>query len=107
MDVLTVIKLEDVNGQPMAKLGALSSPLRIGDNLRLKFKLTRTSNGRYEVLDVEGPFQVLAIGFDASVVPPRQLLSVGSLLKPPTWRSIGRPLAKRQLAPAKSPRTSI
>jgi hypothetical protein len=107
MDTVTVLRLEDVNGQPVVKLGGIPSPLKIGDHVGLKFRVSRDSNGRHEVLDVNGQFQVKAVGFDASTVPRRQLLSVESLHKPPTWRSVRKPTQRGALAPAKSPRTPI
>lgn len=107
MDIVTVVRLEDVNGQPVVKLGGVPAPLKVGDHMGLKFRIARNSNGRHEVLDVNGQFQIKAVGFDASVVPRRQLLSVESLVKPPTWRSIRKTPQRAALAPAKSPRTSI
>lgn len=106
MDTVTVLRLEDVNGQPIAKLGGIPS-LRVGDPIGLKFKLKRSTNGRNEVLDVNGQFQVTAVGSDASCLPRRQLLSVSALVKPPTWRSVPKTSQKRVLGPAKHPRTPI
>jgi hypothetical protein len=107
MDAVTVLRLEDVNGQPVVKLGGVPSPLKVGDQLGLKFRVARQTNGRHEVLDVHGQFKVTAVGFDASTLPRRQLLSVESVVKPPTWRSIRKPAQRASLAPAKSPRTPI
>lgn len=107
MDVVTVLRLEDVNGQPIAKLGGLPASLRVGDPLGLKFKLTRSSNGRSEVLDVHGQFQVTAVGLDASCLPRRQLLSVSALHKPPTWRSVPKSSQRRTMGPAQHPRTPL
>jgi len=105
--VVTVLRLEDVNGKPIAKMGNIPCPLKNGDHIGLKFKLKRETSGRHEVLDVRGQFQVTAVGFDVSVYPRRQLLSVESLHKPPTWRSVRREEVQRTLPPAKSPRTPI
>lgn len=106
MTPTTRIKLDDVNGQPMVLLSSVPSPLRVGDPLGLRFRVTRQSNGRPEVLDVHGQFRVSAVGFDCSVHPRRQLLTVESIGKPPTWVSVRRP-ARRRLAPAVSPRTPV
>ena len=107
MDPVTHVKLEDVNGQPVAKRGDLPSPLRVGDPLGLKFRISRRTNGREEVLDVRGQFRVTAVGFDATVAPPRQLLSGESVSAPPKWRSVKKPSERRPLAPLRSPRTPI
>lgn len=104
---MTRVKLDDVNGQPMALLSDVPAPLRIGDPLGLRFRLTRQSGGRHEVLEVNGQFRVTAVGFDVSVVPRRQLLTLQSLGKPPTWVSVKKPSQRGLLAPAISPRTPV
>lgn len=107
MDPTTRVKLDDVNGQPMALLSDVPAPLRVGDPLGLRFRLTRQTGGRHEVLDVNGQFRVVAVGFDASVSPRRQLLTVESIGKPPTWLSVKKPPQRAALAPAMSPRTAV
>lgn len=104
----SVVKLEDVNGQPQI-FQELPGPLRIGDPLRLRFRTERQTTGRREVLEVDHLFRVTSIGLDASRTPQRQLLSVASVGgKPPTWRSVkARPAVTRALPPAVSPRTPI
>lgn len=105
--MLTVVKLADVNGEPKVKLD-LPGPLRVGDPLGLRFKVERQSNGRREVLEVDGQFRVEAVGFDNASIPAKQLLSVASATKPPVWRSVkSRKTASRRLSPAVSPRTPI
>jgi len=106
MDVLSLVKLDDVNGTPTVLIGALPYPLRIGDPLGLRFKIRRDGRaGRSELLTVNGQFRVTAIGFDASTLPRRQLLTVASIHKPPTWVSVKRAPPRPPLAPAISPRT--
>ncbi len=106
MDVLSHVKLDDVKGQPTVAVSALPSPLKIGDPVGLRFKIRRdSSQGRSELLTVSGQFRVTAIGFDGSTLPRRQLLTVESIGKPPTWASVKRAPPRGPLAPAISPRT--
>lgn len=107
MDVVTIVRLDDVNGMPRAKLSGIPVPLKIGDPLGLKFRLTRQTGGRHEVLLVNGQFRVTAIGFDASTLPRRQLLTVESLGNPPTWQSVRKTPERRLLAPAVAPPTPV
>lgn len=105
--MLSILKLEDVNGEPKVKLD-LPSPLRIGDVVALRFRIDRTNGGRTEVLEVNGKFRVTAIGFDVTRPPAKQLLSVSSTGGSPTWRAVKkRALVSRRLAPAVSQRTPI
>lgn len=107
MDPVTLIKLEDVNGEPVAKISGLPTPLRVGDPLGLDFWIRRHNEGREEVLHAHGQFRITAVGFDGSSVPRMQLLSVASMANPPKWRSIKKTSESRPLAPAISPRTPI
>ena len=105
--MLSIIKLADVNGEPKFKAD-LPGPLRNGDPVVLKFRLNRQTGGRSEVLEVDGMFRVETVGFDASRVPHRQLLSVVPTTKVPTWRSVKKPLTEaRSLGPTEFPKTSI
>jgi hypothetical protein len=105
--MLTIVKLADVNGEPKAKLD-LPGPLRIGDPVALRFLLERQTGGRSEILEVHGKFLVMAVGFDASTSPPKQLLSVETTGRVPTWRSVKkRLLGPRRLGPARFPRTPV
>lgn len=105
--MLTIVKLSDVNGGPKVMLD-LPGPLRNGDPVALRFSLERQTGGRSEILEVNGRFLVTAVGFDASSSPPKQLLSVDTAGKAPTWRSVKkRALEPRRLGPARFPRTSI
>ncbi len=105
--MLTIIKLSDVNGEPKAKLD-LPGPLRIGDPLALCFVLDRQTGGRSEILEVNGRFQVKAVGFDASSGVPQRLLGVDSVGKPPTWVSVKKRLhGARRLGPTRFPRTPL
>jgi hypothetical protein len=103
--MLTVVKLADVNGQPEAKLELPSA--QIGDPLGLRFQLERRSSGRFEVLKVTGRFRVTARALDGTQGLPRQLLTVESVGKVPTWRSVKPPARGRRLGPARFPRTPI
>lgn len=103
----TRIKLDDVNGTPTVLLTSVPSPLRVGDPLGLRFRIRRTNAGRAEVLEVHGQFRVSAIGFDLSVQPRRQLVTVEAVGKPPTWVSVKRAPPRAPLAPAISPRTPV
>jgi hypothetical protein len=103
----TRLKLDDVNGRPMVLLSDVPSPLRIGDPLGLRFRIARQNGTRHEVLDVNGQFRVSAVGFDLSVTPRRQLLTVEAIGKPPTWVSVKKPPSRAPLGPAISPRTPV
>lgn len=105
MDVLSIVKLDDVKGQPTVRVSALPCPLKIGDPLGLRFKVLRDRQGRSELLTVNGQFRVTAVGFDGSTLPRRQLLTVESMGKVPTWTSVKRAPPRGPLAPAISPRT--
>jgi hypothetical protein len=107
MTPTTRIKLDDVNGKPMVLLSSVPSPLRVGDTLGLRFRVARQSNGRSEMLEVNGQFRVTAVGFDLAAYARRQLLTVEALGKAPTWVSVRRPPQKTRLAPAVSPRTPV
>jgi hypothetical protein len=108
MDQTTIIELSDVAGKPKARL-MLPSPLRVGDRIQLRFKLTRENTGRMEVLDVAGNFQVRVVSFDASLAgPPHQVLSVTSVDTSPSWKAVKRSsLPSRKMGPAKRPPTVI
>lgn len=110
--MLTILKLEDVAGEPKIKLDLPS--LRVGDPVSLPaFRLERlTSEGRREVLEVTSKssrFRVTAVGLDASSAPPRQLLSVESVQGHlPSWRAVKKaPEARRRLSPAIFPGTPV
>lgn len=108
MTLTTLVELSDVSGKPKVKL-ALPAPLRLGDPVRLRFRLRRQNVGRTEVLDVDGPFRVTTVGFDAAGGPPRQVLTVESASGlSPTWKAIKKEApAARRMAPARSPRTAV
>ena len=104
MTPTTLVELSDVDGKPQAKMD-LPSPLRIGDRLKLRFKLQRMNGGRSEVLEVSGEFRVASVSFDEG---SRQVLSVEATKKAPSWVAVKRRAeAPRKLAPAVSPRTPI
>lgn len=105
--MLTLLKLSDVNGEPKVKLDL--PLLRLGDPLRLKFRLERENHGRTEILSVDGRFRIAAVGFDSNGA--KQLLSVESIDPAPSWVSVKkRPLAAavvRGLGPSRFDRTPI
>lgn len=102
----SIVKLSDVNGEP--KVITDLPQLKIGDPIALRFRSGRSSAGRYEVLEVNGRFRVTMVGYDASGTVRKQLLSVDCIDKPPTWRSVKKPLSTaRRLGPAVFPPTPI
>lgn len=105
--MLSVVKLLQVNGEPLVKLDLPS--VKIGDPVAFKFRLERNNAGRFEVLYVSQRFRVMAIALDASSWPARQVLSVEPADgKPPTWKSVKRPpQGKRRLSPAINPPTIV
>lgn len=104
--MLSIVQLEEVRGTPKAKLELPQA--QIGDPIALRFRIQRKTNGRTEVLDVDGQFRVTARGLDASSGPQRQLLSVEPIGAAPKWRSVKNDSqAPRRLSPARSPRTPI
>ena len=105
--MLTIIKLADVTSQPVAKL-ELYGHCRVGDTIRLHFRIERKNNGRTEELRVNGLFRVSAVGLDSAGGPTRQLLSVEAVDRPPTWVSVkNRVQEPLRLSNAVFPRTPI
>lgn len=107
MQPLTVILWEDVAGTPKALFSHIPYPLKVGDPLNLRCRLSRENGGRSEDLLVNGQFRVTAVGVDASLAPARQLLTVVSLGRPPTWRAVKKASQRRRLAPTIWGRTSV
>lgn len=105
--MLTIVQLTGVNGEPIVKLELPRAFL--GDPIRLKFQLRRQSNGRTDVLTVNAPFKVTAVGLDTSLIPHRQILSVEpATSNVPVWKSVKRVQeALRVLPPARFPKTLI
>lgn len=107
MNLSTIVELSDVAGKPRARV-MLPGPLRIGDRVRLTFRLRRENGGRTEVLDATGDWRISAMTFDAAGPFPKQHLSVESVLKTPTWKAIRKQSAwTRVLPPPRSPRTVL
>ena len=107
--MLTEIKLVDVNGEPRIRKD-LPGPLRIGDPIKLRFRITRENNGRHEVLEVRGTvFRVTTWACDDASGPTRQIIAVETASgRPPVWRSVKRPTEdSRRLPPAVFPRTPV
>jgi hypothetical protein len=103
MNLASVVILSEVAGVPKVKMD-LPSPLRLGDKLKLRFRVKRANGGRSEVLDVDGEYRVGSLSFEAN----RQILQVESLGVVPSWRAVKRtPEFKRVIPPAKSPRTVV
>lgn len=104
--MLSIVKLDDVKDQPAVKIDL--PQLKVGDPVALKFRIERQNGGRTEELRVTGRFRVTAVGYDAIDGPRRQLLSVESVGKPPTWVSIKKRRERpRRLSPARFPGTPI
>jgi len=104
----TIVELADVNGRPQVKQD-FPVPLRIGDQVALRFKIRRQNGGRTDVLEVDHRFKVSAIGLDQRSGQTRQLVAVEILHgKPPAWHSIKNEApARRKLGPARFPKTAI
>lgn len=104
--MLSIVKLDDVKGQPAVKIDL--PQLKVGDPVAFKFRIERQNGGRTEELCVVGRFRVTAVGYDAVDGPRRQLLSVESTGRSPTWSSIKkRQESPRRLSPAQFPGTPI
>lgn len=105
--MLSVIKFSDVTGEPKIKTD-LPGPLRIGDPVAMRFRIERENGGRLEQLDVNGRFRVTAVGFEGRYGAAKQLLSVESADKVPTWVSVKKRIQEpRRLGPARHPRQAI
>jgi hypothetical protein len=104
----TILEISDVVNKPRVKMD-LPSPMRLGDKLRLRFRLSRQNGGRYEILDVVGEFQVRSVSFDTSGGRVRQNLSVESTGVAPSWKAVKKESVPppRKLGPAKAPPTPI
>ena len=104
----TTLKLLDVPGCPSVKLD-LPVSLRIGDRLSVNFRLTRKNAGRTEVLDAVGDLRVTSIFLNITKASARQMVEAESLTGVPfKWRAVKTPpVWKRQLSPAKFPRTPV
>lgn len=105
--MLTLLELSDVVGKPKVKLD-LPGPLRIGDRVRLSFRLRRQNSGRSEVLEVFGEFRVQAMGLDFAQTAKRQVVSVTSSDDAPHWKAVKKqPEWRRTVPPAVSARKTI
>lgn len=107
MNLPTFVELTEVTGHPRFKKD-LPVPMRIGERLRLAFKLTRRNGGRTEILEVNGEFRVSQVGTDAVDGASRQILAVEAVGKVPTWKAVKAPPAQgRRLGPTRFPRTPV
>lgn len=99
----TILELSDVGGAPRVKL-TLPVPLRVGDRVRLGFRLKRTHGGRTEVLEVVGEYRVSGAIHETG----RQTLTVEAVGKAPAWRAVRKDHGfVRSLPPARFPRTRL
>ncbi len=102
----TIIELSDAPGSPKVRKD-LPGPLRIGDRVRLDFRLTRMNAGRSEVLDVKGEFRVASVSFDATAAP-KQLVQLEATGKSPSWRAVKKTAPQsRTMAPCCHPPTQV
>jgi hypothetical protein len=102
----TVMELIDVKGRPKVRL-TLPGPLRIGDRVRVCFRLQKRQNGRSFVLDVNDGIRVVGVSFDASTGHSRrQILAVECPSGTPTCKAIRNPPA-RILPPTRFPPTRV
>lgn len=99
----TILVLSDVEGSPRARIDL--PLLRLGDRLKLHFRLARRDRGRNEVLDVAGEYRVSGIEFEV-VGCFTQTLTVTSTGVSPTWRAV-KNSTPRKLGPTIFPRTPI
>lgn len=100
---LTILELSDVLGSPRAKL-PLPVPLRVGDRVRLSFRLKRNHGGRSEVLEVVGEYRVSGV----VQAVDHQFVSVEATGKAPSWRAVRKePHTDRVLSPARFPPTLL
>lgn len=104
----TILKLLDVNGTPSVNI-TLPNTLRVGDRVAVRFRLMRRNAGRTEMLDVIGDVRVVTATVDATGPLLKYLISVENAKgTPPKWRAVKtRPVWRRELALAKSPRQPL
>jgi hypothetical protein len=107
MDLATIVQLGDVAGQPSVRI-SLPTLVRIGDRVRLGFKLRRQNGGRTEILDASGDWRVVGVHVDASGPYAKQLITLESAKTAPIWRAIKKTSGwERSLPPARAPRTVV
>ena len=103
MTLTTLLSLVDVPNAPRVKLD-LPVPLRVGDRIRLSFRLKRQNQGRSEVLAVTGEYRVSSV----LLTPENQHLSVESVGAVPIWRAVKKELPfQRRVPPARFPSTLL
>lgn len=103
MTPTTILTLADLPDAPKVKL-VLPVPLRVGDRVKLTFRLRRQNAGRSEVLDVNGEFRVASVSLSVE----HQFVSVESVGKSPAWRAIRKDTSwTRPLPPARFPPTLL
>ena len=101
MTPTTILTLSDLTDAPRVKLVLPS--LRVGDRVKLAFRLRRQNGGRSEVLDVGGEFRVSSVTLSVD----HQAVSVESVGKAPAWRAVRKEaVLQRVLPPACSPARS-
>jgi hypothetical protein len=98
----TIVELSEVSGKPKVKMAL--PPLRIGDKIHLKFRLSRQNGGRSEQLDVDGDYQVRGMSVDASSGVAHQQLAVDAVSTSPSWKAVKKvQVPLRKLGPARVP----
>jgi hypothetical protein len=107
----TEIEMFDVTGKPSVRRD-LPASLRVGDRIKLRFRLQQVKDGRNQELVVDGDFRAVQASLDATCVPPRQKVSVESASGvPPVWRSLkgppSKPQPERVLSPTHFPPTTV
>ena len=105
------IEMSDVTGKPSVRHD-LPASLRVGDRIKLRFRLQQVKDGRNQELVVDGDYRITQVTLDATCVPPRQKLSVETASGVvPTWKSLkGSPSKaqpKRELPPTHFPPTTV
>jgi hypothetical protein len=102
----TFLEMEDLPGTTRVRVDVPT--LRLGDPLKLRFRLERIHLGRREQLEVSGGFRVTSISHEIDPYGYRQIAKIAAVGVPPSWKAVKlSPTDRRQLPPAKSPPTLV
>jgi hypothetical protein len=93
--VPSILVLGEVKDQPSVHKD-LPAMLPIGERVKLHFFLRRKNGSRTEELHVDGDYRVTSSFVDATLHPPRQVLSVEALGVAPAWKAVRNPPAGHQ-----------
>lgn len=109
--IATEIEMFDANGKPSIRHD-LPSMLRVGDRIRLRFRIKRALDGRNQEMAVDGEYRVVQASLDTSRAPALQRLSVESATgAAPVWKSVrgapARSAYPRPLTPTRFPPTTV